>query len=134
MNDLSVIRGNNTLVMTLCPEEKSILLNKTVLDQLGQPRQVQLLINEEQGMLLLKACSVEDREAVVIPQIPPDQFEVSGASLLKRIRRLTGWNDNCPRQIQGFSIPEYQAIAFDLRTAVPVQLMPSGGGQPGRLS
>lgn len=134
MNDLSVIRGNNTLVMTLCPEEESILLNKTVLDQLGQPRQVQLLINEEQGMLLLKACSVEDREAVVIPQIPPDQFEVSGASLLKRIRRLTGWLDNCPRQIQGFSIPEYQAIAFDLRTAVPVQLMPSGGGQPGRLS
>ena len=35
-------------------------------------------------MLLLKACSVEDREAVVIPQLPPDQLEVSGASLLKR--------------------------------------------------
>jgi len=134
MSEIIAFKKDGPLVMTLCLEEESILLNKTVLDTLDQPRQVQILINEEQGMLLLKACSVEDREAVVIPQIPPDQFEVSGASLLKRIRRLTGWNDNCPRQIQGFSIPEYQAIAFDLRTAVPVQLMPSGGGQPGRLS
>jgi len=134
MNDLSVIRGNNTLVMTLCPEEKSILLNKTVLDQLGQPRQVQLLINEEQGMLLLKACSVEDREAVVIPPLPPEQFEVSGPSLLKRLRRLTGWPDNRPRQITGFPIPSHNAIAFDLRNAVPVQLKPSGGGMPGMRS
>ena len=134
MNDLSVIRGNNTLVMTLCPEEESILLNKTVLDQLGQPRQVQLLINEEQGMLLLKACSVEDREAVVIPPLPPDQFEVSGPSLLKRLRRLTGWTDNMPRQIIGIPIPIHNAIAFDLQTAIPVQLKPSGGGVPGMHS
>ena len=55
------------LILTLCPEEESILLNKNVLEQLGQPRQVQILINEEQSMLLLKACTVEDREAVVIP-------------------------------------------------------------------
>lgn len=134
MNDLSVIRGNGTLVMTLCPEEESILLNKTVLDQLGQPRQVQLLINEEQGMLLLKACSVEDREAVVIPPLPPEQFEVSGPSLLKRLRRLTGWTDNMPRQIIGIPIPIHNAIAFDLQTAIPVQLKPSGGGMPGMHS
>ena len=134
MNDLSVIRGNGTLVMTLCPEEESILLNKTILDQLGQPRQVQLLINEEQGMLLLKACSVEDREAVVIPPLLPDQFEVSGPSLLKRLRRLTGWNDNMPRQIIGIPIPIHNAIAFDLQTAIPVQLKPSGGGMPGMHS
>ena len=134
MNDLSVIRGNGTLVMTLCPEEESILLNKTILDQLGQPRQVQLLINEEQGMLLLKACSVEDREAVVIPPLPPEQFEVSGPSLLKRLRRLTGWTDNMPRQIIGIPIPIHNAIAFDLQTAIPVQLKPSGGGMPGMHS
>ena len=81
-----------------------------------------------------QVCSVEDREAVVVPQLPPDQFEVSGASLLKRIRRLMGWNDNCPRQIMGFAIPEHYAIAFDLQNAVPVQLKPSGGGLPGRRS
>ena len=85
-------------------------------------------------MLLLKACTVEDREAVVIPQLPPDQFEVSGASLLRRIRRLMGWCDTLPRQIKGFSIPEHYAIAFDLQEAVPVQLIPSGGGLPGRRS
>lgn len=134
MSEIISFKRDEPLVMTLCPEEESILLNKSVLDKLDNPRQVQILINEEQGMLLLKTCSVEDREAVVIPQLPPEQFEVSGASLLRRIRRLTGWADSCPRQIMGISIPEYQAIAFDLRTAVPVQLKPSGGGQPERLS
>ena len=134
MNEIISFMRDEPLVMTLCPEEESILLNKNVLDHLEQPRQVQILINEEQGMLLLKACSVEDREAVVIPQLPPDQLEVSGASLLKRIRRLMGWNDNCQRQIMGFAIPEHYAIAFDLQNAVPVQLKPSGGGLPGRRS
>lgn len=134
MNEIISFMRDEPLVMTLCPEEESILLNKNVLDHLEQPRQVQILINEEQGMLLLKACSVEDREAVVIPQLPPDQLEVSGASLLKRIRRLMGWADNCPRQIMGFAIPEHYAIAFDLHSAVPVQLKPSGGGLPGRRS
>ena len=134
MNDLIAARESRMLVMTLCPEEESILLNKTVLDQLGQPRQVQLLINEEQEMLLLKSCSVEDREAVVIPPLPPEQFEVSGPSLLKRLRRLAGWSDNRPRQIIGIPIPTHNAIAFDLQTAIPVQLKPSGGGLPGRHS
>lgn len=130
MNEIVSLRRDELLVMTLCPDEESILLNKNVLDQLEQPRQVQILINESQGMLLLKTCTVEDREAVVVPQFPHDQFEVSGASLLKRIRRLTGWTDNRPRQILGIAIPEHHAIAFDLQTAVPVQLKPSGGGLP----
>lgn len=133
MIELMAARNSGALVMTLCLKEESILLNKAVLDQLGQPRQVQLLINEEQGMLLLKTCSIGDREAVVIPQLPPDQFEVSGASLLKRLRRLTGWLDDYPRQIHGTAIPEYEAIAFDLQTAVRVQLK-SGNGMPVRPS
>ena len=70
MNEIISFMRDEPLVMTLCPEEESILLNKNVLDHLEQPRQVQILINEEQGMLLLKACSVEDREAVVSPQLP----------------------------------------------------------------
>lgn len=134
MKEILSLMKDEPLILTLCPEEESILLNKNVLEQLGQPRQVQILINEEQSMLLLKACTVEDREAVVIPQLPPDQFEVSGASLLRRIRRLMGWCDTLPRQIKGFSIPEHYAIAFDLQEAVPVQLIPSGGGLPGRHS
>lgn len=85
-----------------------------------------------QEMLLLKACSIEDREAVVVPLLSAEQFEVSGPSLLRRIRKLTGWLDNRPRQVQGFAIPEHHAIAFDLHGAVPVQLKPSGGNPPGR--
>ena len=62
MNEFISFMRDEPLVMTLCPEEESILLNKNVLDHLEQPRQVQILINEERGMLLLKACSPDGLE------------------------------------------------------------------------
>ena len=89
------------LMLTLCLEEDSILVSKAILEALNHPRQVQMLINEERQMLLLKACTVDDREAVVIPPMLMQQFEMSGHSLLKRIRKLTGWTDNRPREICG---------------------------------
>ena len=95
---------------------------------------MQILINEDQRMLLLKACSVEDREAVVIPAMPKEQFELSGHSLLKRIRRLVGWTDNRPRQICGVAVPDHRAITFNLQEAVPVVLKPMGGGTPTQYS
>ena len=50
MNEIVSLRRDELLVMTLCPDEESILLNKNVLDQLEQPRQVQILINESHGI------------------------------------------------------------------------------------
>ena len=105
------------LVLTLCLEEDSILVSKAILETLEHPRQVQMLINEERQMLLLQACTVDDREAVVIPPDIRMQFEMSGHSLLKRIRRLTGWTDDKPRVIYGNFIPSHHAIVFDLHMA-----------------
>ena len=121
----------HSLTLTLCLEEDSILLGEAVLDALGHPRQVQLLINEEQKMLLLQACTVDDREAIVIPPLTMEHFEMSGHSLLRRIRRLTGWTDNYPRVVYGSFIPTHCAIVFDLRTAQlsPLQ-MPLDGSMP----
>ena len=110
------------LMLTLCLEEDSILVSKAILETLEHPKQVQMLINEERQMLLLQACTVDDREAVVIPPEIRIQFEMSGHALLRRIRRLTGWSDNRPRVIYGNFIPTHHAIVFDLRTAQPATL------------
>lgn len=130
MNENVTYLGDVPMVMTLCMEEGSILLNKSILYHLGQPKQVQLLINVDQHMLLLKACTIEDREAVVIPPVPMEQFEVSGPYLLKKICKMTGWDDIRPRQIVGRFIPEYTAITFDLNSAVPVKLAPFDVSRP----
>ena len=112
------------LTLTLCLEEGSILLNENVLDALGHPRQVQLLINDERRMLLLQACTVDDREAIVIPPMTLEHFEMSGHALLRRIRRLTGWTDDRPRVVPGSFLPAHCAIVFDLQSAQvsPVQM------------
>ena len=90
--------GTEPLKLTLCLEEGSILFNKAVLDTLDHPKQVQMLINEDRQMLLVRACTVDDREAIV-PAVTKSEFEMSGHSLLKRIRRLTGWTDEQPRTV-----------------------------------
>ena len=85
---------------------------------------MQMLINEERKMLLLQACTVDDREAIVIPPMTLEHFEMSGHSLLRRIRRLTGWSDDRPRVVFGHYLPSHCAIVFDLHTAQlsPLQL------------
>ena len=127
-------KGTEPLKLTLCLEEGSILFNKAVLDTLEHPKQVQMLINEDRQMLLVQACTVEDREAIVIPPVTKPEFEMSGHSLLKRIRRLTGWVDNQPRTVFGTYIASHNAIVFDLMTAQPADLqMPMIDGN-GRTS
>ena len=105
------------LTLTLCLAEDSILLSDEILEALGHPRQVQMLINEERQMLLLQACTVNDREAIVIPPMTLEHFEMSGHALLKRIRKLTGWTDSRPRVVFGSYLPTHSAIVFDLHSA-----------------
>ena len=126
--------GTEPLKLTLCLEEGSILFNKAVLDTLDHPKQVQMLINEERQMLLVQACTVDDREAIVIPAVTKSEFEMSGHSLLKRIRRLTGWTDELPRTVFGTYIPSHNAIVFDLMTAQPADLQLPLDGSNGRTS
>ena len=122
------------LMLTLCLEEDSILVSRAILEALNHPRQVQMLINEERQMLLLQACTVDDREAVVIPPVLMQQFEMSGHSLLKRIRRLTGWTDDRPREICGDYIPTHNVIVFDLHSAQPTDLRVPLDGASGRMN
>ena len=112
---------NVPITLTLNLLDDSILLNEGVLNVLDRPRQVQILINKKEQMLLLRACTTEDSEAVVILQ--EDQtngFEISGRTFLRRLRQVMGWADDMPRVCRGDYLPSHHAIRFDLKTATPV--------------
>lgn len=111
-----------SIILTMNLLEDSILLNESVLDALDWPRQVQIMINKEEKMLLLRACTIDDRQAVVIPEDHTVQFEISGRSLLKKIRQMVGWTDDRPRLCYGEYLPAHQAIRFSLADAQPVDM------------
>ena len=113
---------NSKIFITLNLLDNSILLNEGVLNALDWPRQVQLLINNDEKMLVLRACTVEDRQAVVVPDEHIPQFEISERTLFKKIKRLLGWEDECPRMCYGEYLPAHQAIRFDLKQAQTVSL------------
>ena len=110
------------IVLTLNLLEDSILLNEGILEALDWPQQVQIMINNAERMLLLRSCSVEDQQAVVIPSENTMQCEISGRSLLRKLRKLAGWNDDRPRMCYGEYLPTHQAIRFDLMTAQAVDI------------
>ena len=109
-------------IMTLNLQEDSILLNEGVLEALDRPRQVQILLNKEEKMLLLRACTIDDLQAVVVPEEHSSAFEISGRRLLRKIRQMVGWEDNLPRLCAGEYLPAHQAIRFSLSEAQPVTL------------
>ena len=114
---------NKPMYITLNLPEESILLNEGVLDALDRPRQVQILVNKEEKKLMLRACTVDDLEAVVVPEERTLQFEISCRSFLKRVRQLVKWEDNRPRMCYGEYLPTHQAVLFRLEDAVPLDLV-----------
>ena len=114
---------NSPIILTLNLADDTILLNDGVLDALDWPRQVQILINQETKQLVLRACSIEDKQALVMPSERVLQFEISGRTFLKKVRHLIGWEDNVPRMVYGEYLPAHQAVRFNLAEAEPLELV-----------
>ena len=110
------------IILTLNLMEDSILLNEGVLDALDWPRQVQIMINQEAKMLLLRACSMEDKQAVVIPAERVEQFEISGRALLKKIRHM--------EDVSLVSKPAYLQTEVSCRSLVDRGYKPQQGNGP----
>ena len=47
---------------------------------------------------------------------------ISPWSLLRKIRQMVGWDDDCPRLCYGEYLPAHQAIRFNLMEAEPVDM------------
>lgn len=104
----------NNMKLTLDLKEGLFTLNDGTLDALGRPRQVQLLINIEKKMLVLRACDMEDPQAVVLPAEHVISTNISGRSLIKKIRLKMGWEDDSTRVCYGSYFPMHHAVSFDL--------------------
>ena len=113
---------NTPILLTLNLRDDTILLGEGVLNALDHPQQVQLLLNKDEKMLLLRACSIEDQQALVVPDGDVSVCEISGRSLLRKIRQMVGWDDDCPRLCYGEYLPAHQAIRFNLMEAEPVDM------------
>ena len=111
---------NSQLLLTMNFRDETIMLNEGILHALGCPKQVQILLNDESKRLLLRPCEVDSNQAIVIPSGSVLQVEIGGRQLLRKIRRLAGWETEQPRICFGEAIQEYQAVFFDLTRAMVV--------------
>jgi hypothetical protein len=115
---------NETLMLTLCMEENTLLISNGVLDQLGSPPLIQIRISESDRSLLVQPCAYGTRGAIVVPDRQMYQLETPADTLVRHIRRITGWMDNNPRVLCGVHIPQLNAVYFGLDTAQFAVLQP----------
>ncbi len=110
------------LMLTLCLQDDSILLNSSIIEALEHPRQVQILINDEEKMLVLRACTIDDQQAVILSSGTVMQVEIGGRMLLRKVKKLTGWQDDQTRVLFGEYLPSHQAVRFNLMDARPLHI------------
>ena len=115
---------NTPILMTLNLRDDTILLGEGVLNALDRPRHVQLLLNKDEKMLLLRACAIEEQQALVVPEGGVSLCEISGRSLLRKIRKMVGWEDSQPRVCAGEYLPIAQAVRFSLADAQIIDAEP----------
>ena len=120
---------NDSLILTLCLQENTILISNAVIEQLGSPSLIQIRMNEADKSLLITPCEYGIRGAVVVPDNHQYQLEMPGRSLIRRIQRITEWQDDNPRVLYGVFIPQHNAIYFSLDTAQYAILQPAPGTQ-----
>ena len=116
---------NDSLILTLCMQENTLLISNAIIEQLGSPSLIQIRMNEEDKSLLVNPCEYGVRGAVVVPDNHMYQLEMPDRSLIRRIQRITEWQDDNPRVLYGVFIPQHNAIYFSLDTAQYAILQPA---------
>ena len=94
-----------------------ITLDEDIIEILGKPKQVQLLINEERKMLLLRACEMDEQQAVVVPGGINPKLEIGASSFLKKIDRLMNWGNYEKHSCKGDYLPSQQVVLFNLNNS-----------------
>ena len=116
---------NDSLILTLCLRENTLLISNAIIEQLGSPSLIQIKMNEADKSLLINPCEYGTRGAVVVPDNHQYQLEMPGRSLIRRIQRITEWPDDNPRVLYGVFIPRLNAIYFSLDAAQYAILQPA---------
>ena len=80
---------NDSLILTLCMQENTLLISNAVIEQLGSPSLIQIRMNEADKSLLITPCEYGIRGAVVVPDNHMYQLEMPDRSLIRRIQRIT---------------------------------------------
>lgn len=116
---------NGMLLLAINAKDNTLIVSKETLEALGCPEYVQLHMNEKNRTLALAACTMEDRQALVVNTGHYMMYEIGAFSLIRRIRRLSGWEDEKSRVAFGVHLPEHNAVVFSLSSLQPAVLSAS---------
>ena len=121
---------NGEYILTINFRDDSIMLDEGTLDALGRPAMVQVMINRDSKIPLLRSCGADSDEPFLMPEGAAEKAEIPGRKILRDICRVTGFEPTWPRICMGVAVPGQQAVFFELEYAVPVVMPAADGSYP----
>lgn len=101
--------------------KNAIRIYKEVVEKLGYPRFIQLLINPEEKKLYIVGTNQSGASSIEVPEIslfPHQGFLLHGSMFIRKIFRFMLWEQNYTYSVTGLYSAEKDVIIFNLSDAV----------------
>lgn len=105
------------MTVTFNWQDAMIEVDNTVLQTMGKPKYVQLMLNYDKKLLGIKSCDIDCDNVLIMPEKDVQLVEIPAKTLLKNIWGHMGWETENPRVCVGVYLESYQIVVFDLSEA-----------------
>lgn len=126
MNRLTDIEGGvriSACSIRMSPKRNKMHIHKTTLDALGRPPFIQLLVNQEKKLMMIRGCDGKQRDCIAIPA--SNMAEGTAGIYIYRklfidaLCNLAGWNLDRVYRIPGNIVPcDENIVVFHLTDAM----------------
>jgi len=110
----------NNLLITIDPRKHRIRFFKTLLSALGNPKYIQLMVNVEKKLLIVRYSEKEDRSTIKICSNieKNDCYEVYSMKFIHKLLNLIGSTDNSNSyRLSGLLSQAERVVVFPLTLA-----------------
>ena len=103
-------------------QRRRILVYHDTLRALGEPSYIRFLLNKDARRLALQACRYGENGYHEVGEYKNDRwsFEINSMDLVRLLRKICGWRQDCTYRVIGTVIQQHQLVEFDLNMAEPV--------------
>jgi hypothetical protein len=116
--DLYEESGVNAPSIRISLKWNKLHIHKTTIKALHSPRYVQLLIEKNKNILVVRGCNRKERDCFPVPESlfkkARTSFYLESKLLMEVLRIQIGWEQGVAYRVIGKLLPQSGAISFDL--------------------
>jgi len=99
-------------------KENKLNIHKSTIAMLNKPKYIQLLINKQSNIFLVKGCDKKERDSFEVPEDlfsrPRADYTLHSKVFADAIRKQTGWEADSVYRMNGYFLQDLSVVEFNL--------------------